>query len=171
MSTQPAKVEMEWESSGFPCVVVLTPMGHRCGYVGVPYHHPLWGKDYSESVRIKKKAVKKLTCEKVSSIALLCTDMVAVKAGIISIDCLFDVHGGITYAGKQGRWDKVSPDDSYWFFGFDCAHAGDAPEPGYSSYPSFDGEIRTLEFCVGECETLAESLKSVTKILKRDSRR
>lgn len=44
--------ELEWTSSGLPCVVLYRPEKHledyRCGYVGVPKGHPLYGKQYTE---------------------------------------------------------------------------------------------------------------------------
>ena len=70
-----------------------------------------------------------------------------------------DVHGGLTYAdGHQ--------------FGFDCAHSYDAKDPAlmsdehrkiYERWPSFDlgGTVKTLEFCVAECEKLAAQLKEL----------
>lgn len=69
-----------------------------------------------------------------------------------------DVHGGLTFA--HGRT-----------FGFDCAHLYDAKDPDLMSdefrkvhemYPSmrdFEGTVRTLEFCMRECEKLAAQLK------------
>ena len=38
-------VESDFEHEGLRCVVVKQPMGHRCGYVGVPKGHDLYGKD------------------------------------------------------------------------------------------------------------------------------
>lgn len=69
-----------------------------------------------------------------------------------------DVHGGLTFA-NEGT------------FGFDCAHLDDAKDVSIMSdeykkifqmWPSLtDGEstIKTLEFCVAECESLAKQLK------------
>lgn len=70
-----------------------------------------------------------------------------------------DVHGGLTYG--HGRK-----------FGFDCAHWNDAKDPALMSdeyrkihekWPRFDegGTIKTLEFCVAECERLAAQLKEL----------
>lgn len=47
-------VECEFEHAGYKCVVVFTRMGHRCGYVGIPKEHPLYGKGYDEHLEIKK---------------------------------------------------------------------------------------------------------------------
>jgi hypothetical protein len=70
-----------------------------------------------------------------------------------------DVHGGLTYAGMR---------DDLWWFGYDCAHLGDARDPELMSdeYKSirimlvnFDGDtVKTLDFCVNECEAMAAQL-------------
>ena len=41
-------VESDFIHKELRCVVVFTRMGHRCGYVGVPKEHILYGKSYSD---------------------------------------------------------------------------------------------------------------------------
>lgn len=41
-----------------------------------------------------------------------------------------DVHGGLTFAQKDEPCNEGGPDSGYWV-GFDCAHAGDLPDPQY----------------------------------------
>lgn len=41
-------VEARFEHKGYPCVVLFQPMGHRCGYVGIPEWHPYYGKRDNE---------------------------------------------------------------------------------------------------------------------------
>lgn len=57
----------------------------------------------------------------------------------------FDVHGGITYSEMEGET---------WWFGFDCAHAGDlipgSPSPGHT--------YKDIEYVKRECMKLAEQL-------------
>ena len=64
------------------------------------------------------------------------------------------VHGGVTYSEEH--------DDGMWI-GFDCAHYEDAPDPKFVNedfkmvfYKG--GVVRTLEFCVEECESIAKQL-------------
>jgi hypothetical protein len=70
-----------------------------------------------------------------------------------------DVHGGLTFGLGQK-------------FGFDCAHLYDGKDPDlmseafrkvYEMWPRFDegGTVKTLEFCVAECERLAAQLKDL----------
>ena len=70
-----------------------------------------------------------------------------------SIDDLF-VHGGVTFFDTP-YWVDSNKEDSNFFVGFDCAHLGDA-----TSY-SRDGVVRSLEYCVEQCEDLAKQLMSV----------
>ena len=70
-----------------------------------------------------------------------------------------EVHGGLTYGnGAQ--------------FGFDCAHWDDVKDPElmseeyrkiYANWPRLGetGTVKTLEFCVAECESLAAQLKEL----------
>jgi hypothetical protein len=61
------------------------------------------------------------------------------------------VHGGITYANGND-------------IGFDCAHAGDAPDPDlYTCEPGamqslsrLGGTIRTTEYVVNECKSMID---------------
>jgi len=109
------------------------------------------------------------------------------KRSIISAFCwdgesvtptmLFDVHGGITYSGR----DKIYPICQYeqiWWFGFDCAHYGDAkdfesfkeyyPLKDYNkikNYFDFDEQIRLKTYVEDECKSLAEQLINIEEIL------
>lgn len=40
-------IESIFHYKGYPCAVLLQPMGHRCGYVGIDSSHPLYKKDYN----------------------------------------------------------------------------------------------------------------------------
>ena len=155
-------VEKDWTThAGFRAVVIMCRMGHRCGYVAVSKDHPLHGVDYTD----ESPAVRFPADEAVGKrglIPLLCC------GGKARLDAVFDVHGGLTYSG--GSSDYPASSDGLWWFGFDCGHAGDAPSDEYSAeqrrrYPDEpfmwtrgDGIHRTLDYCVGECESLAQQL-------------
>jgi hypothetical protein len=75
-------------------------------------------------------------------------------------DLDIEVHGGLTYSDGAK-------------FGFDCAHYHDKKDVNlmseeyrevYKKYPPpfDDGEIRTLEYCIEQCERLAAQLKELT---------
>jgi hypothetical protein len=129
------QIEKDWvTSAGLRAVVTIGDMGYRCGYVGVPESSPSYGHDYK--------------------------------------DVDVEVHGGLTYA-DGGKDYPV--DSDLWWFGYDCAHLYDARDPVLMSgqykklydkglFRGFDeGEIiRSLEYCIGECESLAKQLSEVT---------
>lgn len=74
-----------------------------------------------------------------------------------------EVHGGLTYSDER---------DGLWWFGYDCAHWEDAKDielmdddykkayiKGQLNWPFLnEGTVRTLAFCVAECESLAKQL-------------
>ena len=41
-------IEKEWREGDFNCKVIFMPLGHRCGYVGVPKGHHMYGLDYEK---------------------------------------------------------------------------------------------------------------------------
>lgn len=158
-----SRIERDWmTAAGFRAVVLMTTMGHRCGYVGLPVGHPLHGVNYSSAAPCLSFPAEE-PIGKRGIIPLLCAD------GKASPDVVFDVHGGITYA--EGKADYPAPSDGLWWFGYDCGHAGDSPCDEYiveqrEKYPdkpymwrdSFDSEHRSLDYCIAECESLAQQM-------------
>lgn len=65
------------------------------------------------------------------------------------IDSYIDVHGGVTYSGKD-YWDTRLG----WYFGYDCAHYNDQ-----TKYWN-EGVWRDEAFCTEECESLANQLNN-----------
>lgn len=128
-------VERDWTTeAGLRAVVLVQPWGSRCGYVGVEATHKLHGKDYD------------------------------------SVDV--EVHGGLTYA--RGYSDYPADNKGMWWFGYDCAHVGDGRDrnlmdeeyksiytPRTLAYFDEGGVVRSLEYCVGECERLAKQLEEL----------
>ena len=57
----------------------------------------------------------------------------------------FDVHGGITFAGR------ISDLNNDWFLGFDCAHAGDNPI------------IQDADYAEIECKKLIDQIVALEK--------
>jgi hypothetical protein len=143
-------------------------MGHRCGYVAIPRGHVLHGCDYSdESDALTFPADEAVG--KRGVIPLLC------GGGKARPDVVFDVHGGITFAGGADDY-PVANDGTLWWFGYDCGHAGDAPSDEHiakrrAEYPDKpymwgdrDGVHRSLAYCIAECESLAQQLIDRVKV-------
>jgi len=162
-------IEKDWEYKGLRCVVIASELGHRCGYVGVRKGHPFYKIAYDSTIpqklRDKWKEMKEKPVGKRGVIDVLCHNPKEPKVGI-----LFDVHGGITFSEGDGKFPVVG--EGVWWFGFDCAHYGDAKDMSIMSekyqkieltYPSsFPGDIvRSLEYCINECESLAVQLQDL----------
>lgn len=78
--------------------------------------------------------------------------------GMDDCDVPADVHGGITFSEADEPCDAPGPDTDWWI-GFDCAHAGDAPDPSLPGYRAFlrsFGTIRTQSYVEAECRRLCE---------------
>lgn len=74
-----------------------------------------------------------------------------------------DVHGGLTYANGKDNYPVAGYE---WWFGFDCAHAGDKNIDEYipkKLYVGTYGIVRDEQFVINECEKLAEQLIALTK--------
>lgn len=82
--------------------------------------------------------------------------------------CDVTIHGALTFAEHDIECGKPGAQDSGWWLGFDCAHAGDARDP---SLPfnrillSFGdrGEIRSQEYVEAECRGLCEQAAAARK--------
>jgi len=154
------RVERNWNKSGYQCVVIMSDHGHRCGYVRVPTGHILHSVEYND--RTFKLSPYRDHNTAIVDIGKINVFKVFIGFGL-DPESAFEVHGGITYSGGDGY--PVRAHKSWWF-GFDCAHYGDAPDISELSgvrlnmameYPS-DGFVRSLEYCVSECENLVGQL-------------
>lgn len=119
---------------GLPFIIWRNPkMKFWCGYVGVPKDSRLNGKRYYISTESENG---------LSNLEKAINDI--------------DVHGGLTWAGELG--DKSG--DDIWYFGFDCAHSGDAYMLDYLRF----GEKNTYKnkaYVMTEIEALARQLKKI----------
>lgn len=161
---EPDKKQWQDAATGLPCLIVRHPRhGNLCGYVGVPQSHPLHGKSYSERVPMPAgpDAVQN-TSEAKPVLPLVC-EALREPDGMIGLDSLVDVHGGLTYADKCGDriCHEVDPgeDDNIWWFGFDCAHGGDL-SPGHTMF-GMGGKYRDFDYVSEECRKLAAQLAAL----------
>jgi len=145
-----------WENknSYFPCVARRNGQKSWCGYVGVSDKHPLYNKPYNHRVPVADRG--SVAIDKVGPLALF-AEALHQDDGMVSLDVLANVHGGLTYASRAW-WDEDSP---YWWFGFDCSHSGDlTPYTAVNSPNLVYGEYRDLKYVIKEIETLHEFLRS-----------
>lgn len=150
-----SKIEKQWTTkTGLEAVVVMTTLGTRNGYIVKKLDTPLQSYRHTINFEDIEKWTPKLI-EKQKTI----NDI--------------EVHGGITYADYHSELQE-------YVIGFDCNHAWDLPDwetadklfgndPDYlkhldirkQSYRPLDAEIRTLDYCIRQCEKLAEQLQVV----------
>lgn len=148
-------VELEWNHCGLPCMVLMTSLGHRCGYVGVPKDSPLYGMDYDNN-KLRE---------------------VMVHGGLTYSNNMSTLSSPYITMMKN-----VS---DYWWFGFDCGHSGDGRdlktalkyfmgteqekeiknlidfEHKYSNL--YNGSVKTTDYCADSCNELAEQLAKIEK--------
>lgn len=125
------KVEKSWVTqAGLPAVVAWINDSHRCGYVELTKDSIFYGITDEREVHPK---IQK------------------------SIDEI-DVHGGVSFFGTP-YWIDSDTEDSNFFVGFDCAHAGDA-----TRYSPAEGILRSLDYCTEECERLAKQIMSTDPV-------
>lgn len=184
----------EWEHAGLPCLALRGPefSGHWCGYVAVPPGHPMHGKGYSEEVPALAAALDARMNQPLGDNPSFAV-MLACLSGTVEAraDVVLNVHGGLTYAnkcsGKICHVPKSGEPDDVWWFGFDCAHAGDF-QPAYHAkyknrgYPFNGGEYdharalaandwsietyRTLDYVREQANSLADQLASLSALVE-----
>lgn len=135
-----SKIEKVWVTqAGLRAVCLIVDQSWRCGYVEVPPDHPLHAIGYGTPAEVLQSKVPEV---------------------------VFDVHGGLTYSGAGTNYPITdNPESEGWWFGFDCAHYGDAYIEGSPrARKAFrEGVVRTKKYVVEECENLAKQLKEVQK--------
>jgi hypothetical protein len=141
---------------GFDAAIIRTShSGCLCGYVGVPAGHPWYGMGYSAEVAPTKAQIEApVDIDKRSAISLLIAALGEAGTESVRLDCLLNVHGGLTYADNGIA--EFGEDPSLWYFGFDCAHSGDA-SPAYD----FHGTYRDIEYVKREIAALSKQLAVV----------
>lgn len=166
-------VEREFEHVGYKCVVIFGNMAHRCGYVGIPKNHTLYGKNYDYHLEIKKSDIWGREVSGIFPLLGACID----KDERIRIEAYFQCHGGISYSGG-GTNSNYPIKSDLWWFGFDCGRAGDKADLDYaiqkfpsrkeiyqmqkmieSKFPVGVDVVRSEEYVADECKKLAEQLK------------
>lgn len=146
-------LEKQFIYKGYRAYILALPMGHRCGYVEIPINSIFFNKRYDEKLPIPKSVLNNKVVGKRGVMSLLGFD-----GETITMEVLFDVHGSITFS-ESSLMDKTNS----WFIGFDCAHAGDRPDPSITKaiFADIDhgfGEIRTLEYVELELKSLIDQI-------------
>ena len=174
------KIERSWRSIDYPCVVILGyELGHRCGYVGVPENHALYGVRYNEVthklagywdlIASKRKVSMDCLMDNLGTIPVMM--LMLGNENMLQPGYAIGVHGGVTYSASSDGY-PISIQD-HWWFGYDCGHAGDGKELSvikdqyikeiYIKHPIGGEIIRTTEYCFYECIKMADQLRAIDK--------
>jgi hypothetical protein len=138
---EPDRVLWTDEKTGLPCLAKRNKeMGIWCGYVGIGKDHPFHGYDQLSACDMLPEGV----------------------------------HWGITYAAEcdgnpeTGICHLSNDEDHVWWFGFDCAHAGDIVPTSSHAVRSVcseaDWKYRDLAYVQAECEKLAAQLFAAANV-------
>lgn len=142
------QIEDTWLTPyGLRAVCMIIRKMHRCGYVEVPPKHPLHGCGYSEEVDMLKVNPR------------LVGGALAGDDTMIRVEGLIEVHGGLTFSGSG---EDYLPEGDGWWFGFDCAHAGDGlMNNPIMSHMGKEDTVKTLDYVREECTRLAGQLAAI----------
>jgi len=136
--------KLNWTTStGLPGMIVRNRIGALCGYVAVDRSHPLHAVEYNGRIPSNFEGPPEEYSDYESS-----------------PEGRFNVHGGLTYsnacAGHICHVPEPGEPDDVWWFGFDCAHAGDE-YPSDRQYSC--GDYRDVAYVKAEVENLAVQLR------------
>jgi hypothetical protein len=122
------KIETNEVINGYQVLVIATPMGHRCGYVGVPKDHKYYEVDYN--------AIDNIDCHGGLTFSGRFTD-VDPELWFIGFDC---AHA----------WDAKDPElleEPY-----------ESIHRDYELVFDTESVIRTNAFCLDECSKIIEQI-------------
>ena len=118
--------ELDFTADGLPCAMRRNHYGIWCGYVGVGPEHPLYGLPVNHPLKLPSswfEGRRGLEGMGVMDIFMHALEGHKTIEQACPISMALQVHGGCNYA--EGHLSERDPDEHYWWFGFDCGHAGD----------------------------------------------
>lgn len=139
-------VEKDFMYNGLRCVVVLTSMGHRCGYVGVNKSHPLYGYNVD-----------------VVETSLYCHGGITFAKG--GPNTYYPVHSDLWWFGFDcAHCYDVNDFDAALeaFEDIDIRANLLSHKSICESFPT-SGTVKTTDYCVDECKKLAEQLSGIIR--------
>jgi hypothetical protein len=179
---------LDFEADGLPCAMRRNERWQTwCGYVGVPPEHPLYGLPTNHLLKLPASWFEgRKLLQGVGPMDLFIHILSDAKDDTFPISIALQVHGGVNFA-EHGHTLK----DGYWWFGFDCGHAGDfvpnnpdikremnqmvesMPEHMRATIRDIvfreEGVYRDQQYVVSECQSLAAQLNAIVEVLKREN--
>lgn len=137
-------IESDFTYEGLRCVVIFQGLGHRCGYVGVPKGHELYGMDYDDVYnKIDADVHGGLTYAGGSSDYPVESDL-----WWIGFDCAHYMDGKDLELAKEYFKDNDS-----------LVRQIEMTIEIEEQYPTFDREqVRSLEYVEYECRNLVDQI-------------
>ena len=158
--TEPTEVLFEY--AGLQCAMLRRDAhSHWRGYVGLPKDHPLYGVGYREespALALALEARKEMPLGEKAGLGLILSVLLGGEL-TANPETVFVVHGGLTFA--EDRIATENAPEGLWWFGFDCAHAGDLS----LEYGNVTGEEVwcDVNYARAETELLADQLATVAR--------
>lgn len=169
----PHRIERDWVTkAGLRAVILVCQFTkdvdhHRCGYIGVPEGHWLFGLNYHDHIQGYEQYANCAVLGQKSLILALTAECHAPEGETVaaSPEILLDCHGGLTYSTTKKDYPSSYPVESkLWWHGFDCNHYKDgtmSPESDghQSSYPP-----KSEGFCIHQLESLANQILELSPV-------
>lgn len=157
----------EFTYIGYKCVLIRNHLQVWSGYVGVTPHHPLYGYNYSDIVKVPKEILQStVDIDKIGLLDFMAFCLQKKKEGIpddeIQVSAALPVHGGLNYSRSTILLDEdntaQTESEKIWWFGFDCGHHKDlVPKFEFDIYKG-ESTYKTKEFVINELKTLVDKL-------------
>ena len=128
-------LELMFDDRGYTCAVMLQPLGHRCGYVGVPRNSVYWGR--------RSIDLGDINCH----------------GGVTYAEDHLpqDKPDGLWWIGFDCMHHRDAPDvwAVRWVYGDEAAEKVERSRiHGFDDYLV----VRTIEYCVRECKLIVDQL-------------
>ncbi len=142
--------ELFWtdEYSEYDCAILRhVTFGTLCGYVRIPEDNIFYDVSYTTEI-YESQEMKSL---KLNDNTFLIQNM----ARSILVECIFDVHGGLTFSDFT-NFKKDGLSKGFWY-GFDCSQFWDYM-PYYPTKVNHELAYRNIEYVKDQCTNLAKQL-------------
>lgn len=172
--SEPDKVQWQDETTHLPCLIVRSPSGALCGYVGVPRSHPFYERYYDDCnidahggltfaghcskatpeawARLRAHRNRLEAEAKAYPHGDAAETLQKYSASFDDFSAYVEVceRTAICHRPAEGEAGDI------WWLGFDCAHLGDIMPKRDRQYCS--GTYKDIAYVTRECKLLAKQL-------------
>ena len=134
-------IESSFHYRGFQCCVIFHQLGHRCGYVKVPYWHPAYEKNWDE---LDIKCHGGITYASHILLGKTHTSGWWIGFDCAHFDDIPDIQTIIKYFGGTNEER-------------DILNFLDNLDNGQNNF----GSVKTLDYCIQECKNIVDQLQQM----------